>query len=220
MSPKGDMTSIHHFFDYDDPHGNIVFNFTGRPIEDLTAFALGYQQAAHSLAGRLAQSRGYADYEGYPVLFLYRHSLELYLKAIVYRGAMLLGLVAERRPDTRDLFERHELVRLLPAIRAIFKEMDGDFEGSGVASFADFEGFIRAMDSIDPRSYAFRYPMNRSGEAYLPHHFVVNVVAFAEKMDRLLQFLDGAVTGIQENWEVAAESAYELRQFLAESDTD
>ena len=124
MSPKGDMTSIHHFFDYDDPHGNIVFNFTGRPIEDLTAFALGYQQAAHSLAGRLAQSRGYADYEGYPVLFLYRHSLELYLKAIVYRGAMLLGLVAERRPDTRDLFERHELVRLLPAIRAIFKEMD------------------------------------------------------------------------------------------------
>ncbi len=212
------MKSIHHFFDYGDPHGNVVFNFTGRPIEDLTTFALGYQQAAHTLAARLGQSRGYADYEGYPVLFLYRHSLELYLKAIVYRGAMLLGLVAEERPDTRGLFDRHELVRLLPAVRAIFKEMDWDFEGSGVASFADFEGFIRAMDSIDPRSYAFRYPMNRCGEADLPHHFVVNVVAFAEKMDRLLQLLDGAATGIQENWEAAAESAYELRRLLAENE--
>lgn len=67
-------------------NGNVVFNFTGNLIRDLGAFARGYQKAGHALA---IQFKGnvYADYDGYPVLYLYRHSLELYMKLVVYRGA-------------------------------------------------------------------------------------------------------------------------------------
>ncbi|MFQ5926113.1 MAG: hypothetical protein ACE5MH_01620 [Terriglobia bacterium] len=207
---------MHHFFQSTNFHGNVVFNFTGQPILDLTAFALGYHMAGQALAARMAASRGYADYEGYPILFLYRHALELYLKAIVYRAAMLLKLVSEEQVDTRQLFQRHKLVRLLPAIRAIFNEMDWDFEGSGLASFDDFASFIRDLDSVDPGSYAFRYPVNRSGEAHLPHHFVVNVVSFAQRMDILLRFLEGGATGIEEHWTAAAESRYELQQLFTQ----
>jgi hypothetical protein len=207
---------MHHFFHSTDSHGNVVFNFNPQPIEELTTFALGYHEAAQTLAAKLAASRGYPDYEGYPVLFLYRHALELYMKAVVYEGARLLRLVSEEQVDTSHLFRRHELARLLPPIRAIFKEMGWNFEGSGLASFDEFEAFIRDLDLVDPGSYAFRYPVKRSGEAYLPRHFVINVVSFAQRMDTLLQFLEGAATGIEEHWVAEAESRYELQQFFAE----
>ena len=207
---------MHRFFQSTELHGNIAFNFVAQPIEDLTAFALGYHEAAQTLAAKLAASGGYPDYDGYPILFLYRHALELYLKAIVYHGAELLGLVSEAQVDTSQLFQRHELTRLVPAIRAIFNEMGWNFEGSGLASFDDFADFIRDLDSVDPGSYAFRYPVNRSGEAHLPRHFVINVVSFAQRMDNLFWFLEGAITSIEEHWRATAESRYELQQLFAE----
>jgi len=214
---KGPMNrELHRFLRWTDDHGNVVFNFTGRPIQDLTAFALGYHMAGNALAARIAAARGYADYEGYPILFSYRHALELYLKAIVYRGAMLSELISEEKVDTNRLFHRHELVKLLPAIRAIFKATGCEFSGSGLASFEDFASLIRDLDSIDPGSYAFRYPVNRSGEPHLPHHFVVNVVAFAQQMDELLQYLDGVATGLHEEWQAEAQAMYELEQLIGD----
>jgi hypothetical protein len=207
---------MHRFFTPNHHHGNVVFNFTPLPIDGLTAFALGYRQAGRTLATNIAASNGYADYDGYPILFLYRHALELYLKAVVYRGARLMGLVSQEDIDTNRLFERHDLSRLLPAIQAIFRQMGWDFEGSGLDSYDDFSDFIRSIDSIDPGSYAFRYPVNRAGAANLPQHFVVNVVEFSQSIEGLLNFLEGAAIGIDENWQAEAEAKYELQQLAAE----
>jgi hypothetical protein len=211
---------MHRMFLAENYHGNIVFNFTGRPIEDLTAFALGYREAGQTLASNMANSHGYADYDGYPILFLYRHALELYLKAIVYHGAELLGLISEEHVDTNRLFERHELTRLLPSIGAIFQQMNWDFDGSGLESYEDFAAFVQDLDTIDPGSYAFRYPVNRQGEPLLPVHFVINVVEFGRRMDTLLRFLEGAAIGIDENWNAEAEARYELQQLTAEWEND
>ncbi len=209
-------SGMHHIFNSPHEHGNVVFNFRRRPIDDLIAFALGYSKAGHALAARFAVARGYGDYEGYPILFLYRHALELYLKAVVYRGAKLLKLVTQENVNTDHLFQRHDLARWLPAIQAISKQMKWNFEGSGPSSCEDFASFIHTLDSIDPRSYAFRYPINPSGEAQLPHHFVVNVVLFAERMDGLLRFLDGAAAQIDEHWEAEAEARHELERLAAD----
>src|SRR5262245_57418129 len=65
-------------------------------------------------------SLGYSDYEGYPILFLYRHALELYIKPIVYRGAQLCRLIDEKL-NTENLFKAHKLTEFLPQIEAIFK---------------------------------------------------------------------------------------------------
>src|SRR5947207_1757305 len=108
------------FVNVSSPTGNVVFNFSGNPIRDLTAFAHGYREAARTLATPFSGD-AYADYNGYPVLYLYRDSLELYLKAVVYRGAQLMGLVGQEYPSNPDLFKKHGLTRLLPSVRAIFK---------------------------------------------------------------------------------------------------
>ncbi len=203
------------FINISSSPGNVVFNFNRDPIGDLTAFALGYREAARALAVRF-KGDAYADYEGYPVLYLYRHSLELYLKAVVYRGAKLMGLIGEERPEVPGLFKRHDLGHLLPAVRAIFKAMQWDFEGTLFGSFEEFEKLIKKIDSIDPGAYTFRYPINTTGEAHLPHHFVVNVANFAETMDQLLGYLEGAADLLDETFQAEAEARYEVQQLLAE----
>jgi|SoiMetStandDraft_2_1073263.scaffolds.fasta_scaffold55092_1 hypothetical protein len=197
---------------------DVVFNFRGRAIDDLSAFAAGYHEAGKTLISKMESAPGYRDYEGYPILFLYRHALELYLKAIVYRGAQLLGLISDEKPNTEKLLTNHKLIRLLPTIEAIFRavEWKWDFEVSGLKSFDDFADLIREIEKIDPQSYCFRYPVNTTGEAALSKHFVVNVVNFGKKMDSVLDLLSGAVTGLQERWDDTAEVMYLLQEVLKE----
>lgn len=203
------------FINTSDP-GNVVFNFNRNPITELTAFALGYREAADRLAMEFSRSARRPDYAGYPILYLFRHSLELYLKAIVYRSAGLMGLMGKERPDVPRLFNSHKLSRLIPPVRAVFKAMEWNFEyeGSEFASFDEFEQFISTIDSIDADSYAFRYPVNRKRQAILPHHYVINVISFAEIMDSLLGYLEGAAYLIEENFQAAAEASYELQQYV------
>ena len=205
---------MHRFLDNQGGHGNVVFNFRSTPVDDLPAFAEGYHEAGRALAQKLEEARGYADYEGYPILYLYRHALELYLKAVVYRGAILLGLISEENIDLSGLFTSHELGRLLPPIRKIWKAQKWDFDGTQLSSFDDFEELIHSLDQIDPKSFSFRYPVSRSGNAQLPHHFSVNVVSFANNMDGLLNLLEGAAIGLTEKFELEAEARYELYQYV------
>ena len=209
---------MHHFFKSNFPHGNVIFHFRGRAINDLSAFAAGYHEAGKILVSNLEAVRGHRDYEGYPILFLYRHALELYLKALVYRGAQLLGLISEEKLNTERLLTSHKLTGLLPAIEAIFKavEWEWDFEVSGLKSFDDFAELINEIEKIEPRSDGFRYSVPTIGEAALPKHFVVNVIGFGKKMDALLDVLSGAVTGLEERWDETAEAMYFLQKALRE----
>lgn len=215
---KGDNRAMHSFFESNYYHGNVVFNFRGRAINDLSVFAAGYHEAGRSLGSKMESSPGYRDYEGYPILFLYRHALELYLKAIVYRGAQLLGLISDEKLNTEKLWKNHELTVLLPAVEAIFKAMEWEwnFGVSGLKSFDDFRCFIREIEKVDPQSYCFRYPVDRTGEASLPKHFILNVINFGKKMDPVLELLSGAVTGLEERWNATAEVVYVLQAMFKE----
>jgi len=112
---------------------NVVFNFRHNAVGDLVAFAVGYRRAAGSLITRFAKHRYSPDYDGYPILYLYRHALELYLKAVVHRGTRLMRINAERPPDADKLFERHDLGRLLTAILSsqTIEESPGQKIGGG-----------------------------------------------------------------------------------------
>lgn len=204
------------FFDSNSIHGNVVFNFRGNPIDDLSAFAQGYHIAGKSLVEKMESSVGYPDYEGYPILFLYRHAIELFIKAIVYKGAKLLRLISDENLNTENLFKEHQLSTFLPAIKIIFKGLDWkwDFEISGLKSFEDFSDLIKEIDSIDPHSYNFRYPIKTTGKASLNKHFVINVIDFGKKLDPILDLLSGAITGLDYEWNITAEAHYEFQKII------
>ena len=196
-------------------HGNVVFNFTGRPIEDLAAFADGYHKAGRHLAADLASSV-YGDYEGYPILFLYRHALELYLKAVVYQGGLLVGVISGKKiDDVPGLFRCHELDKLLRPLESIFKALDWDFAGTDLKSFEDFAQVIKTIQAVDPSSYVFRYPITPKREVYFPPGFIVNVVSFAHHMDAILEFLSDAANGIPEQLREDEQARYKLEQDFA-----
>jgi len=197
-------------------HGNVVFNFSSPAIGQLEAFAAGYHEAGKILAAKMEASRGYPDYEGYPILFLYRHALELYLKALVYRGAKLLQVRNNQALETDFLLTNHRLSKFLPSFRAILESTGWkwNFEVAGLRSLQDFEALVRGIEEIDADSYCFRYPVTTKGVAAHRPHLVINVIAFAKKMDAILDLLDGVVTGLEYERDLSIEVEYILRELL------
>jgi hypothetical protein len=191
-------------------HGNVVFNFTREPVVDLTAFARGYHEAGQRLVPHIAESNGYADYEGYPILYLYRHSLELFLKAAAMVGLHLRALLGEE-VSTKELFTQHRLLRLFDpfceAVKAAGYELTPEtLHGSGLSSFDDLKVLLADLDQLDYQSQAFRYPVRRDGSAgVLPRHSVFNVITFAASMDPLLRILDGCVCACMERFNATVE---------------
>jgi hypothetical protein len=209
---------IHPFFRSEGPHGNVVFNFRGAAPGDLAAYAEGYHMAGQALVERLAAAHGYSDYEGYPVFFLYRHALELYLKAILYRGAKYLQLVSDSTFDAERFFGRHDLPRFLQPVKEVFDHVGwkGDLGLPGLVTWSDFCRLIEAIDRVDRGSYSFRYPMDTRGNASLPHHLVLNVISFGRNMDHVLGFLSGACLALEDRWQDAAEACSFLQELAKE----
>jgi hypothetical protein len=212
----GGEKNMHWVFFSENSRGNVVFNFCRNPINDLAAFARGYHEAGKRLAEILAESSGYRDFDGYPILFLYRHSLELYMKAIVYRGAQLLQLVEMGTLDTSRLFTVHRLSLLLPGVKAVFDGIGWTCETdtTGMRTFEEFVDLVRGIEELDLDSYAFRYPTDTKGHAALSHHTIVSPVAFARNMDPILELLDDAVLGLTEEFDAAAEAKSELQNIV------
>ena len=207
---------LHPFFSADFVHGNCVFNFSRPATGQRWAFAAGYHEAGKTLVSKMETLRGYRDYNGYPILFLYRHALELYMKAIVYHGAKIIELRTGEILEAGPLLTKHRISLFLPAIRAIFDSIGWkwDFDVSGLKSFDDFDTLVRGIEEVDPESYSFRYPVTKTGEAAHLQHLVINVIAFGKRMDPVLDLLGGAITGLQEQWDLSAEVEYFLQELF------
>lgn len=196
-------------------HGNAVLNFTRVPMREFTPIAESYHKAANLLVTELESAHGYSDMDAYPIIFLYRHSVELYLKAIAHAGKDILSLKNKSLCVGERVLLEHSLTAMLPAIRQIFEEMGWNWNKSGVAWLSSYEDVLRLLqelDAVDSHSYTFRYPVNKKGKAPLPHHFVINVPELARKMDGLLDLMDNIATGLEYTWEEMAEAAYELQK--------
>jgi hypothetical protein len=106
-------------------HGNVVFNWRKNPFDDLVAFAVGYRRAAQHLAASIESANGYSDNQGYPILFLYRHALELYLKAVLVRAAKLAHVESGADTSIDPIWREHSLVRLFSLVELAFRQLDG-----------------------------------------------------------------------------------------------
>jgi hypothetical protein len=179
---------IHRFFDAPvGAVGNALLNWKGAPLHELSAYAHSYRTAAMSLVSMQEQRVHSAlDERALPILFLYRHALELYLKAIVLKAA-LLTIGEEELPNALPkLWREHRLTALArmaePVISASTRwplTWNGDLKEL-------INSMAVQIDEIDPGSYAFRYPVNTQGAAALPAVFMTNIFQFSEEVERTL----------------------------------
>jgi hypothetical protein len=192
-------------------HGNVVLNFMGRPEAEFDIYAAAFWRAGRSLASSLAKQRGFRDFDACPIVFLYGHALELYMKAIVHRGRSLVSLAGKKLPIHPRALNRHDLLPLTEPLHYIFKHVGWTWmtEVEGVRTFRNFKAIVREIDLLGT---AFRYPLNTKGQPNVSHHFVFNVLEFATKLEAAIRLLDGAVTGLEEEWDHQASAAYERQQ--------
>ena len=73
---------------------------------------------------------------------------------------------------------------------------------------------MKGIEEVDPQSYTFRYPTDTKGHAALNHHTIISPVGFASNLDPILELLDGAVTGLTEEFDATAEAKFELQSTI------
>jgi hypothetical protein len=187
---------------------NTVLNWHRAPEEEFDIYAGVYWNAAQTLVKNLELDRIFG-YDACPVVFLYRHALELFLKAILLGdGANFL----RNRPDPKWVMDHsHSLKELIPHVREILERFarEGEFGRNEVRTFDDFEALVGELDNVDKNSCAFRYPVDKKLQGTVPGHFTFNAGNFARKMDDALNTLSGACSMLPELWQAECEAAYQ-----------
>jgi hypothetical protein len=170
--------------------GNAVLNWTAEPVTDILAYARSYREAAFRLV-QVQEKREYGevDHAACPIIFLYRHSLELYLKAMIYRAARVSVSDSELLEVLPRLWREHSLRRLFdmaePVIELLARHLLPVLGGVR----EDVMDLVGELDEVDPGSYAFRYPVTGAGAPSLPQTVLVNVFKFAQRAEDATVYL-------------------------------
>ena len=73
------------------PKGNVCLNFTKIPEDSFLEYGRRFHDAAKLLTNSFKAKRGYSDAEACPIVFLYRHTLELYVKGVFQKDGRGIG---------------------------------------------------------------------------------------------------------------------------------
>lgn len=149
-----------------------------------------YKEAADVLVAVSVDDRIKRDKFIYPIVFLYRHYLELSLKEISQYARRL----TDQTLGMRDY--NHQLDKLwdecVPLILQVWPDTDQ-------TELKVVESCIAEFMRLDPASFAFRYPMAKDGSPLLPPDLrYINLKNLYEVMQKLANYLDGTCSGIME----------------------
>ncbi len=143
-------------------------------------YACGYKEAAERVYESWVTLSD--DSLVFPIVFLYRHYVELRLKELLQSAERYLDLTQgwESNHDIGALWAH--LARLLPEIFP--DEPEADLKNAG--------RLLLELAGVDPFSFQFRYPEGTKGQKYLEDFERLDIVSFIDAMRRLSAFLDGA----------------------------
>jgi hypothetical protein len=160
------------------------------------AYAKGYKLAADLAVEHVAKTRQDQDIVIYPVVFLYRHYVELMFKSLIYD----LGTLLRRPVKVPEHHDLHKIwQRCLPLLLdAVPSTTRGDAEAVGQ--------YVEQFCKVDRASTAFRYPQDKAGGPSLPGLTHVNLANLREVIDRLYTFLDAASCAVGAGLDAMAEA--------------
>lgn len=160
---------------------------------DLSFIAGGYYKGANLLVETLEKNP--SNILVYPIVFLYRHYIEIQLKAILLefqtRGCQVNGL------------HGHNLERLLTQVNTLCNQESLPPVSNHICDK------ILEFNDFDSTSQTFRYSEDRRGNQNIPEHDTLGLASLKETMKGVEQELYGLRTGLYEentiNQEIARE---------------
>ena len=147
-----------------------------------------------------------ADSDISPVVFMYRHALELHLKALVlFEGGNFLAT----KPDALSVHKTHSVSWLAQFVCQIITALkwEEEFKCEGIGSLGDFKTVIEELNAVDPGSYVFRLPVKAEGQEAVSSGGKVTIREFAVRMDALLELLDSTADALAAEWDMRSEAA-------------
>jgi hypothetical protein len=170
---------------------NAAINWIPTSFYALEAYATGYLQAATYLGRGLNRSRSRGgprltpDFCIYPLVFLWRHYLELRMKELLIS---LSALYDEKRPT----LTMHDLGTLWGRLRPLI-------ERNRSASQADLRRahrIVREFAKKDPTSESFRYQEDKKGNRSLADVSLINIPNVNAKMKDISAILEAVSSSV------------------------
>jgi len=122
-------------------------------------YATGFREAGDRLLEDLLDRGRHHDLLVYPIVFLYRHHIELMLKFLIQDMHRML----DKDPPSKDILKTHFLRKLWGDLEGLTDEWKGrDWKSEPDAQSA--ARLIRELDKADPKSEMFRYPSDHDME--------------------------------------------------------
>jgi hypothetical protein len=169
--------------------------------EPWEGYAEGFKRLADLGVAHIEATGHSHDYLVYPVIFGYRHFVELSLKEIIRNATRLLDKPVVI-PNTHDLSALWETaVSLLAEL-----EMDDP------TTYRDVRECLAHYVALDPTSEAFRYPVKLNGDATLPSDLKdFDLGQVRDVVTRLGTFLDAVAThtSVMLDYKGEIETAYD-----------
>lgn len=137
----------------------------------------------------------------FPVLYLYRHGIELNLKAIIKVG---VGLEFFKKEDVDEDLAWHNLAKLWNHAKKLLLHR---WSTADPAPLNATEAVINELHQSDPNGQVFRYATDKNGKPHryekLPDH--ISVVRLKKTMDGVFNFLEATWSGLQEDLQTMLE---------------
>ncbi len=148
-------SSKHSLFQAHRSYGNVVLNFQYAVDHELGCYAQAFHKAGQALTEQMLARASYNGLEACPIVFLYRHTLELYLKAIALIGDEIMQLKGRMPTNRKRLFTTHRLLPLFPLLKQTFEAVGWtwELEIDGLRTYEDVEDLLRDFETVDPNSY-------------------------------------------------------------------
>lgn len=152
---------------------------------NFVAYADSYKRAADQLVKKAIAKEKEQDFLIYPILFMYRHHVELQMKYIIRTWY--------RRKDERPDYLHHRLEDLWKECRTIIKDAFPHDDSDDVEIVDEV---IQELIEADPRSFNFRYPVDRKEQPVFEEEKFISLQNLYEVMQKTSHFFDGCGEGI------------------------
>ncbi|TSJ44344.1 hypothetical protein FO440_09250 [Mucilaginibacter corticis] len=186
--------------DLPDVRNNAVLKYC---FQQFSFYADGYKIAADRLIkiciSERELGRGDIDVLIYPIVFNYRHYIELRLKEIIIGLRYCSG-------HENVKFDSHNLKTLWDELIILYDDFR---EENDEEDFRNAERLIHEFDKNDPNSMSFRYPTDKKGNLISIEKINLNIRNFGEVMERLAFFLD-SLSDVTENYKSLTDDTHEF----------
>jgi len=166
-------------FNIDDDGGNHA-TIADNDFSRFVLMSEGYQHSANTLVETALENPAQMDVLIYPILFLYRHALELNLKYIIN--------IYGRHVGVDPIWNSHDFRVLWPRFLAV---LDGF--GTDDPDKADdiVGGVIAQFGNVDPNSFSNRYPHDTRGNPIPLVRDRMNLETLKDVMDGVFGYFSG-----------------------------